>query len=415
MSTDTSRRTLLGAAATAPVWGALPYRSAKAQAANTIRIGVLNDQSGLYRDISGPGSTQAVRLAIQESGITQRGINVEVVQADHQNRPDVGSTVTRQWIDRDGVDVIVDVPTSSVALAVNTIVRERNKVHLNSGAATSDLTGAQCSPNTIHWTYDTWMLARGTGGAMVAAGGQTWFFITADYAFGHALERDTSEFVRQAGGRVLGQVRTPFPGTTDFSSFLVQAQASRAQVVGLANAGGDTINSIKQAAEFGLTRRGVRLAGLLVFVTDVHSLGLQTAQGLVLTETFYWDLNDRTRAFTQRLGAMPGGLRPSMVQAGCYSAALHYLKAVGDMGVAAAKASGVDAVNRMKAMPAEDDAFGAGTIRPDGRKVHPAYLFQVKAPNESRGAWDYYKLLQTVPADQAFRPIGAGNCAMVRS
>ncbi|WP_027284226.1 ABC transporter substrate-binding protein [Rubritepida flocculans] len=415
MSHETTRRAVLGAAATAPVWGALPYRSAKAQAANTIRIGVMNDQSGLYRDISGPGSTQAVRLAVQESGITQRGVNVEVVQADHQNRPDVGSTVVRQWIDRDGIDVIVDVPTSSVALAVNTIVRERNKVFLASGPATSDLTGAQCSPNTVHWTYDTWMLARGTGGAMVAAGGQTWFFITADYAFGHALERDTSEFVRQAGGRILGSVRTPFPGTTDFSSFLVQAQASRAQVVGLANAGGDTINSIKQAAEFGLTRRGVRLAGLLVFITDVHSLGLQTAQGLVLTETFYWDLNDRTRAFTQRLGPVPGNLRPSMVQAGCYSAVLHYLKAVGEMGVAAAKASGVDAVNRMKAMPTSDDAFGEGTIRPDGRKIHPAYLFQVKAPNESRYAWDYYTLLQTVPADQAFRPLAAGGCALVRS
>jgi len=413
--TDTSRRTLLGAAATAPVWGALPYRSARAQAANTIRIAVMNDQSGLFRDITGPGSTQAVRLAVQESGLVQRGINVEVIQADHQNRPDVGSTLARQWIDRDGVDVIADVPTSSVALAVNTIVRERNKVLLVSGAAISDLTGRACSPNTVHWTYDTWMLARGTGGAMVAAGGQTWFFITADYAFGHALERDTSEFVRQAGGRILGSVRTPFPGTTDFSSFLLQAQASRAQVVGLANAGGDTINSIKQAAEFGLTRRGVRLAGLLIFITDVHSLGLETAQGLALTETFYWDLNDRTRAFTQRVGTMPNNLRPSMVQAGCYSAVLHYLKAVGDMGVAAAKASGVEAVNRMKAMPTNDDAFGEGTIRPDGRKIHPAYLFQVKTPSESRGPWDYYKVLQTVPADQAFRPVGEGGCALVRS
>jgi len=413
--TETTRRSIIGAAATAPVWGALPFRSAKAQAANTLKIGVLNDQSGLYRDISGPGSTQAVRLAIQESGIAQRGVTVEVVQADHQNRPDVGATVVRQWIDRDGMDVIVDVPTSSVALAVNTIVREKNKVFLNSGAATSDLTGSACSPNTIHWTYDTYMLARGTGGAMVAAGGQTWFFITADYAFGHALERDTSEFVRQAGGRVLGQVRTPFPGTTDFSSFLVQAQASRAQVIGLANAGGDTINCIKQAAEFGITRRGVRLAGLLVFVTDIHSLGLQTAQGLELTETFYWDLNDRTRAVTQRLGNMPGGIKPSMVQAGCYSSVLHYLKAAGDMGVAAAKASGSDAVAKMKAMPTDDDAFGAGTIRADGRKIHPAYLFQVKAPNESTAPWDYYKLLQTIPADQAFRPLSAGGCSLVRS
>ncbi|MCW8084453.1 ABC transporter substrate-binding protein [Sabulicella glaciei] len=410
-----NRRNLLAAAAATPIAAGLPLSGARAQAQNTIRIGVLNDQSGLYRDLSGPGSTQAVRQAIQDSGVTQRGINVEVVQADHQNRPDVGSTVARQWIDRDGVDVIVDVPTSSVALAVNTVVRERNKVFLNSGAATSDLTGAQCSPNTVHWTYDTWMLARGTGGAMVRAGGDTWFFLTADYAFGHALERDTAEFVRSAGGRVLGQVRTPFPGTTDFSSYLVQAQASRAKVIGLANAGGDTINSIKQAAEFGLTRRGVKLAGLLVFVTDVHSLGLQTAQGLVLTETFYWDLNDRTRALTQRLGNMPGGLRPTMVQAGCYSAVLHYLKAAADMGAQQAKASGIETVNRMKAMPTDDDAFGQGSIRPDGRKIHPAYLFEVKTPGESRGAWDYYKLLSTVPADEAFRPLAQGGCSLVRT
>ncbi len=408
-----NRRTILSAAAATPLLGA---RGARAQAANTIRIGILNDQSGLYRDLSGPGSTQAVRMAIQESGITQRGVNVEVVQADHQNRPDVGATVVRQWIDRDNVDVIVDVPTSSVALAVNTIVREKNKVFLNSGAATSDLTGAACSPNTIHWTYDTWMLARSTGGAMVRAGGQTWFFITADYAFGHALERDTAEFVRSAGGRVLGQVRTPFPGTTDFSSFLLQAQASRAQVVGLANAGGDTINSIKQAAEFGLTRGGrTKLAGLLVFITDVHSLGLQTAQGLVLTETFYWDLNDKTRAFTTRLGAMPGNIKPSMVQAGCYSAVLHYLKAVGDMGVSAAKASGLEAVNRMKAMPTDDDAFGPGSVRSDGRKLHPSYLFEVKTPAESRAPWDYYKLLGTTAATDSFRPLGEGGCTLPRS
>jgi branched-chain amino acid transport system substrate-binding protein len=410
------RRTLLAGAAALPALGGLPFRSARAQAQNTIRIGVLNDQSGLYRDIGGPGATQAVRLAVQESGITQRGINVEVVQADHQNRPDVGSNVARQWIDRDGIDVIVDVPTSSVALAVNTVVRERNKVFINSGAATSDLTGAQCSPNTIHWTYDTYNLAKGTGGAMVAAGGRTWFFITADYAFGHALERDTTAFVTAAGGQVLGGVRTPFPGTTDFSSFLQQAQRSRAQVIGLANAGGDTINSIKQAAEFRITRGGrVKIAGLLVFVTDVHSLGLETAQGLVLTETFYWDLNDRTRRLTERLGTMPGNLKPSMTQAGCYSGILHYLKAVADMGVAAAKASGAEAVNRMKAMPTSDDAFGEGTIRPDGRKIHPAYLFEVKTPAESTGAWDYYKLISTIPANEAWRPLNEGGCSIVRS
>lgn len=410
------RRSILAGAATLPALGGLPFRSARAQAANTIRIGVLNDQSGLYRDISGPGSTQAVRLAVQESGITQTGVTVEVVQADHQNRPDVGSTVVRQWYDRDGIDVVVDVPTSSVALAVNTLTRERNKVFLNSGAATSDLSGAACSPNTIHWTYDTYNLAKGTGGAMVAAGGRTWFFITADYAFGHALERDTSAFVTAAGGRVLGGVRTPFPGTTDFSSFLQQAQRSRADVIGLANAGGDTINSIKQAAEFRITRGGrTKIAGLLVFVTDVHSLGLEVAQGLVLTETFYWDLNDKTRAFTQRLGAMPGNLRPSMVQAGCYSSVLHYLKAVRDMGVAAAKASGADAVAKMKAMPTSDDAFGDGVVRADGRKMHPAYLFEVKTPAESRGPWDYYKLVATIPANEAFRPITQGGCALVRS
>jgi len=412
--TEFHRRTLIGGAAATAAFGALPSYKARAQAANTIKIGVMNDQSGLYRDISGPGSTVAVRQAVSELG--QLGFNVEVVQADHQNRPDVGATVVRQWIDRDGVDVIIDVPTSSVALAVNQIVREKNKVFLNSGAATSDLTGSACSANTIHWTYDTYMLARGTGGAMVRAGGDTWFFITADYAFGHALERDTSNFIRSAGGRVLGSVRTPFPGTTDFSSFLVQAQASRAKVIGLANAGGDTVNCIKQAAEFGITRRGTKLAGLLVFVTDIHALGLATAQGLVLTETFYWDLNDRTRALTSRLlPNMPGGLRPSMVQAGCYASVLHYLKTVRDMGVAAAKADGAATVARMKTMPTDDDAFGAGSIRLDGRKLSPSYLFEVKTPAESRGAWDYYKLLSTIPADESFRPMTEGNCPLVRS
>ncbi|WP_207536709.1 ABC transporter substrate-binding protein [Sabulicella rubraurantiaca] len=412
---EINRRRLLAGAAASTAFGALPTWQARAQAQNTIRIGVLNDQSGLYRDVNGPGSVACVRQAIADSGVTQRGINVEVLVGDHQNRPDVGSNIARQWMDRDGVDVILDVPTSSVALAINTVVRERNKIFLNSSAATSDLTGAQCSPNTIHWTYDTYMLAKSTGGAMVRAGGDTWFFLTADYAFGHALERDTSNFVRAAGGRVLGAVRTPFPGT-DFSGFLVQAQASRAKVVGLANAGGDTINSIKQAAEFGLTRRGVKLAALLMFISDVHSLGLETAQGLVCTETFYWDLNDRTRAFTQRvLPNMPNQLRPGMGQAGCYSAIVHYLKAVADMGAQQAKASGVETVNRMKAMPTDDDAMGQGSIRPDGRRIQPSYLFEVKTPRESRGPWDYYKLLQTTPAEEAFRPMSEGGCSLVRS
>ncbi len=412
--TKTTRRTLIAGSAAAVAFGALPLHQARAQAANTVKIGVLNDQSGLYRDVNGPGSVSCVRQAITDLGAL--GFNVEVVVADHQNRPDVGVNISRQWFDRDGVDMVIDVPTSSVALAVAQVAREKNKVYINSSGATSDLTGSACTPNTLHWTYDTYMLAKSTGGAMVRAGGDTWFFITADYAFGHALERDTTTFIRAAGGRVLGSVRTPFPGTTDFSSFLVQAQASRAKVVGLANAGGDTINSIKQAAEFGLTRRGTKLAALLMFISDVHALGLATAQGLVCTETFYWDLNDRTRAFTQRvLPSMPGQLRPGMAQAGCYSGAMHYLKAVKDMGAAAAKADGAATVARMKAMPVDDDAFGPTSIRADGRRIMPAYLLEVKSPAESRGPWDYYKLLQTTPADEAFRPVSEGGCPLVRS
>jgi len=409
------RRDFLTATGAMALGAATPMTGARAQAANTIRIGVLTDMSGPFRDISGPTSVIATRTAVQD--FAAQGFNVEVLVADHQNRPDVGVSLVRQWIDRDGVDCIMDVPSSGVALAVNTVVRERNKVYLNSTAATVELTGGQCSPNTIHWTYDTWMLARSTGGALVRAGGQRWFFITADYAFGHSLEAQTTTFVREAGGTVVGSVRHPFPGTTDYSSFLLQAQASRAQIVGIANAGVDAINAIKQAGEFGLMRRGQRVAGLLVFVNDVNSMGLQIAGGSVLTETFYWDLNDRTRAVTQRIvgNGTPGGNRPSMGHAGCYSATLHYLKTVRDMGVTAAKASGVDVINRMKAMPTDDDAFGQGTIRADGRKLHPAYLFQVKTPQESRGPWDFYTLLQTTPAEEAFRPMAQGNCALVRS
>ena len=413
--TETSRRTILAGAGALPIAGGLiAPRPARAQGANTIKIGLLSDMSGPYRDLNGPNSIAATRVAMQE--MAPRGLNLDLVVADHQNRPDVGVNIARQWFDRDGVDMVLNLAASSVALAVSDLAREKNKVMISTSTATSDLTGRACSPNTIHWVYDTYMLAKSTGAAMVRAGGDSWFFITADYAFGHALERDTSNFVRSAGGRIVGSVRTPFPGTTDFSSFLVQAQASRAQVIGLANAGGDTINSIKQAGEFGITRRGVKIAGLLVFVNDIHALGLATAQGLVLSETFYWDLNDRTRAFTRRvLPNMPSQNRPSMIQAGCYSATLHYLKAVQAMGVAAAKASGADAVARMKAMPTDDDAFGAGTIRADGRKLHPCYLFEVKTPAESRGPWDYYKLIATTPAEQAFRPLTEGGCALVRS
>ncbi|MCA3361289.1 MAG: ABC transporter substrate-binding protein [Roseomonas sp.] len=405
-----SRRNVLAGAAAS---GALPLSLARAQAANTVRIGVMTDMSGMYRDNTGPTSVAAAREAAAEFGASH-GFRVEIIEADHQNRPDVGVNLARQWYDQ-GVDLIIDVPTSSVGLAVSNVAREKNKAYINVGSATADLTGAQCSPNTIHWAYDTFMLARSTGGATVRAGGDTWFFITADYAFGHALERDTTNFVRAAGGRIIGQVRTPFPGTTDFSSFLVQAQASRAKVIGLANAGADTQNCVKQAAEFGLTRRGIKLASLLLFVNDVHGLGLQTAQGLVCTESFYWDLNDKTRAWTERMLRRVPTNYPNMIHAGCYSGTLHFLKTVAAMGVPAAKASGLDLINRMKAQPSEDDLYGKAIIRPDGRRLIPSYLFEVKTPAESRKPWDYYKLLQTTPAEEAFRPIGEGGCALVRS
>ncbi|MEN0073084.1 MAG: ABC transporter substrate-binding protein [Paracraurococcus sp.] len=408
---ELGRRRLLATGAAAGAVTALP-RLSRAQAANTIRIGVMTDMSGTYRDNTGPGSVACAQQAVAEFG--SRGFAVEVLVADHQNKPDIGVNLARQWYDQ-GVDMILDIPTSSVGLAVQNVAREKNKIALNVGSATSDLTGAQCSPTGIHWAYDTYQLARSTGGATVKAGGDSWFFITADYAFGHALERDATNFVKAAGGKVLGTVRTPFPATTDFSSFLVQAQSTKPKVIGLANAGLDTINCVKQAAEFGLTRRGIKLASLLLFITDVHSIGLQTGEGLVCSETFYWDLNDRTRAFTRRVLPKMPNLYPNTIHAGCYSAALHFLKAVAEMGVPAAKASGADIVARMKAMPTEDDAFGPGKIREDGRKLCPSYLFEVKAPGESKGPWDYYKLLQTTPAEEAFRPLNEGKCPLVRS
>ena len=376
---------------------------------NMVKIGVLSDMSSLYADITGPGSVLAARMAVEDFG-GKLGVPVAIVSADHQNKPDVGSNIVRQWIDRDGVDVIVDVPTSSVALAVNEIVREKNKVFLVSGAATSDLTGPKCSPNTVHWTYDTWALAHGTGSAVVKAGGDTWFFLTADYAFGHALERDTSEVVKASGGKVLGAVRHPL-NTSDFSSFLLQAQASKAKIIGLANAGGDTINSIKQAAEFGVVKGGQKLAGLLVFITDVHSLGLRTAQGLLLTESFYWDLNDQTRAWSKRFAAKHDGKMPSMVQAGVYAAVTHYLKALAQTK---SDEDGKAIVDKMKALPTDDPLFGKGTIRVDGRKIHPTYLFEVKSPDQTKGSWDYYKLVHAIPAAEAFRPLDQGGCPLVK-
>jgi branched-chain amino acid transport system substrate-binding protein len=409
------RRSVLAATGGAVALGGLPWSSARAQAANTVKIGLLSDMSGPYRDLNGPNSISATRLAMQEM-MAARGLNVELVVADHQNRPDVGVNISRQWFDRDGVDMVLNLAASSVALAVSSLAREKNKVAIATSTATSDLSGSACNANTIHWVYDTYMLAKSTGAAMVRAGGDSWFFITADYAFGHALERDTAAFVRAAGGRVVGQVRTPFPGTTDFSSFILQAQASRAKVIGLANAGTDTSNCIKQAAEFGITRRGIKLASMLMFITDVHALGLETAQGLVCTASYYWDMNDQTRNLARRVLANSGVDTPvTMAQAGDYSATLHYLKAVAELGVGPAKANGRAVVERMKAMPTQDDAFGRGTIRADGRKLHPAYLFEVKTPAESKHKHDYYKLLQTSTADDSFRSMADGGCSLTRS
>ena len=410
-----SRRAALAGAALLPTLAqAVP--GARAQvgptARPTIRLGVMNDQSGPYRDDGGPTGAVCVRQAVQEFG--DHGFTVEVLVADHQNKPDLGASIARQWFDRDGVDAIVDVPTSSVALAVNTICRERNKVMLNSGAATTDLTGAQCTPNTIHWTYDTYMLARSTGGAMTRAGGDTWFFIAADYVFGQQLMRDTSRFVTEAGGKVLGGISYPFPQTTDFSGLLVQAQASGAKVLGLCNSGGDTINCIKQAHEFGLNTT-MKIAAMLMYNSNLHAVGLEQAQGLLLTESFYWDLNDRTRAWMDRIRPKTPNQWPNMVQAGDYAATLHYLKAVADLGPAAAKADGMGAVARMKAMPTDDDCFGQGSIRADGRHICPSYLFQAKTPAESTGPWDCMKLVSTTPADQAFRPTAEGGCSLLRS
>jgi branched-chain amino acid transport system substrate-binding protein len=381
----------------------------------TIRIAVLADFSGPYRDTSGPTSVAAVQQAIEDLGMAQRGINVEVIQGDHQNRPDAALALARRWIDTQGVDMICEVNNSAIALAVANLARERDKIQLASGAASSVLTGAQCSTHTIHWTYDTWMFANVVGGATVRSGGDSWYFITADYAFGHQLERDTAQFVTRAGGRVAGSARYPFPGTTDFSSFLVQAQASRAKVVGLAMAAGDMQNCVKQAHEFGLTRRGQQLAGMIMFVQDIRSIGLESAQGMVMSEVFYHDLNDRTRGLARRILRRTPDNMPNQEHAGTYSCAIHYLKAVAELGAARAKASGIEVINVMKRMPTDDDAFGPGRIREDNRKIHPAYLFEVKSPSESRGLWDFYKLRATVPAEEAFRPLAEGGCPLVRT
>jgi branched-chain amino acid transport system substrate-binding protein len=389
---------------------ALAAATAGAQiSGEVVKIGVMSDMSSLYTDIAGAGSVTAARMAVEDFGAARKGMKVEIVTADHQNKADVAATVARRWFDVDGVDVIVDVPASSAALAVSGVAREKGRAVLVSGAAASDLTGKACSPNTIHWTYDTWMLANSTGSAIARTGGDSWFFITADYAFGHSLERDTEAVVVKSGAKVLGRVRHPL-NSSDFASFLLQAQASKAKIIALANAGGDMTTAIKQAAEFGITGKGQNLAGLLVFITDVHGLGLRSSQGLIFTETFYWDLNEGTRAWTKRFAPANGGKYPTMVHAGVYSSVMHYLKAI----EAAKTDDGTKVIAQMKAMPTDDPLFGKGRVRADGRKMHDAYLVEVKKPNESKGPYDYYKVRATIPAEQAFRPEKDGGCPLVK-
>jgi branched-chain amino acid transport system substrate-binding protein len=378
----------------------------------TVKIGALSDQSGLYADLGGPGSTLAAQMAVEDSGLTAKGWKIDIISGDHQNKPDIGTAIARQWFDVDKVDVIVDVPNSGVALAVNNVIKEKNGVYINSGAATSDLSNAQCSPNTVHWTYDTYMLAHTTGQALVKAGGDSWFFLTADYAFGAALERDTTAVILANGGKVVGGVKHPL-NTSDFSSFLLQAQSSKAKIIGLANAGGDTTNAIKQAAEFGIVKGGQKLAALLLFLTDVKAIGLETAQGLNFTETFYWDLNDKTREFSKKFSArMKNGAPPTMVQAGVYAGLIHYFKALDGLG--GNPHDGIKVVEKMKSMPTDDPLFGKGEIQPNGRTIHSAYLFEVKKPSESKAPWDFYKLVGTVSGDQAFTPLSESKCPLLK-
>jgi branched-chain amino acid transport system substrate-binding protein len=382
---------------------------ASSRAADSFKIAVLNDQSGLYADLAGLGSVEAAKMAVEDFGGTVLGRKIEVVTADHQNKPDIASSIANRWFDVDKVQAIFDVPNSGVALAVQEVARNKNRIFIVSGAASSDLTGKHCSPVGIHWTYDTYALAHGTGTALVKQGGDSWFFLTADYAFGHALERDTSAAVTAGGGKVVGSVKVPFPNQ-DFSSYLLQAQSSGAKVIGLANAGGDTINSIKQAAEFGINKSGQTLAGLLVFLSDIHSIGLETAQGLVLTTAFYWDYNDETRAWSKKFAPRNKGAMPTDVQAGVYSSVLHYLKAVQAAGTEDAAA----VVAKMKAMPVDDFFAKNGKIRDDGRMVHDMYLAQVKKPDESKYPYDYLKILKVIPGDEAFRPLANSECTLVK-
>jgi branched-chain amino acid transport system substrate-binding protein len=410
MQVSIRRRALLGAGLAA---GALPRRVRAAD--KPIRIGVLTDMTGAYAANTGPGSVLGAQMAVEDFMRAHPGVKAEVVQADLQLKPDVALAIAADWYDNKGVDVVTDVPLSSAAFAISDLAKQKDKVAIFTGGASADITGARCGPNHLHWVYDTWSMPHGVVDASVKEGADSWFFITADYAFGHSLQKDAASFVSGAGGKVLGQALAPFPGTTDFSSFLVQAKASGAKAVGLANGGNDTVNCIKQAAEFGIMKGGQKVAGLIFLVHDVHGVGLASAQGVLLTEPFYWNLNDGTREFSKRFAARLNGTVPGSVHAGQYSGVMHYLKCATTMGVDKATASGRSAIEQMKATPTDDPLFGKGKVRLDGRVIHDMYLFEVKAPAQSKEPWDYYTLRRTIPADEAFRPLDQGKCALVRS
>ena len=411
MAALSSRRALL-AGLGALTWCWSGY-GVYAQDAAPLRLGVLTDMSSLYADITGPGSVAAARMAVEDFLASPHKTKrpIEVISADHMNKSDAGANIAREWLDRSGVDAIIDTPNSAVALAVRNVVEQKNRALLVSGASSSDLTGKSCSPNLVHWTYDTYALSTGVARAVVASGGKSWFTLTADYAFGHAMEQDVRNVVQKLGGSVVGGVRTPI-NSQDFSSFLLQAQSSKSQIIALINAGGDTINSIKQSVEFGIPAGGQRVVAMVLYLSDVHSLGLKVAQGLQFTEAFYWDLNDGTREFAKRFAPRNNGRYPTAIQAGVYAEVLHYLRAVDALG---SSNDGKAVVEQMKKLPTDDPLFGKGTIRADGRKLHNMYLFEAKKPEESKYPWDYYKVIKTIPADEAFRPVEEGSCAFLKS
>jgi branched-chain amino acid transport system substrate-binding protein len=410
---ELTRRVLLGAGA--GVASGVLSPKARAQAKRPIRLGVLTDMSGAFRNNGGPTAVACAKQAVVDFAATNRDIDVEILAGDHQNKADVGVAIARRWFDEESVDVLLDVNNSAIAMALISVAADKDKLQLNTGAGTGDLTGPRCSYNTVHWGYDTYVFAYSTASEVYRNGGKNWFFITADYAFGHASENDATAIIKRLGGKVLGSIAYPGAGaTTDFSAIILQAQASGAEVIGLATSGADFVNIVKQSREFGVMQKGQRLAGLSVFINDIHGLGLAAAQGIMLTETFYWDLNDRTRSFMSRVKDKVGDNWPSMEQAGAYAATLHYLKAVAQIGVPAAKASGRAAMEVMRRMPTDDDCFGHGSIRADGVVLHPSYLFQVKTPAESRQPWDYYKLISTTPADKAWRPLAESGCKITQ-